>query len=129
MQIVASHDSVLVRHEGARVLVLKDGRSLLDLPWQAALDLAKALQAQGKRAEEIDKAQAIIADQAIVTRLGFRFGLTAHPTLLREAAKEAAWNRDLRRAIPNHRAQGIASQTVVGAPRLIRSQPTKEADR
>lgn len=128
MQILASQESLRVRHEGARVLVLKDGRSLLDLPWQAALDLSKALQAQGKRAEEIDKAQAIIADQAIVTRLGFRFGLTSHPALLRAATKEAAWNRNLRRAIPSHRAHGIASQTVVGSPRVL-LQSTKEADR
>lgn len=119
MDVMANQESVRVRHEGTRVLVLKNSRALLDLPWQAALDLAKALHAQGKRAEEIDRAQAIIADQAILTRLGFRFGLTSHPALLRDAAKEAAWNRTLRRFIPSGKAGGIASQTVVGAPAVI----------
>lgn len=131
MELLATQDAVRVRQEGTRVLVLKDGRALLDLPWQAALDLAKALHAQGKRAEEIDRAQAIIADQAIVTRLGLRFGLTNHPLLLREAGKEAAWNSQLRRYIPSAKAMGIASQTIVGAPSLIQDPPrcaaTKEA--
>ena len=128
MDLIATQESVRVRHEGTRVLVLRQGRALLDLPWQAALDLAKALQAQGKRAEEIDRAQAIIADQAILTRLGFRFGLTSHPGLLREAGKEAAWNRRLRRYIPPSKARGIASQQIVGAPTLIH-HPPKEAPR
>ena len=112
--------SVRVRQDGQRVLVIRDGRAILDLPWDAALDLARALQAQARRAEELAKAPAIIHDQAILTRMGFRFGLTSHPMLLREATKEAAWNRDLRRYIPPSRAHGIASQTVVGTPSIIR---------
>lgn len=129
MEILTTQATVRVRHEGTRVLVLQHGRALLDLPWQAALALAQALRAQGKRAEEIDRAQAIIADQAIVTRLGLRFGLTSHPLLLRSAAHEAAWNRDLRRYIPGGKARGIASQELVGAPTLISHPPapaTKE---
>jgi hypothetical protein len=128
MELIATQESVRVRHEGRRVVVLQQGRALLDLPWQAALDLAKALQAQGKRAEEIDRAQAIIADQAIITRLGFRFGLTSHPALLREATQEAAWNRNLRRYIPPSRAMGIASQQIVGAPALIQHRPKPEEE-
>ena len=124
MDMLARHDAVRVRQEGTRVLLLKDGRALLDLPWQAALDLARALHAQGKRAEEIDCAQAIIQDQAILTRLGFRFGLTSHPQLLREATHAAAWHRDLRRYIPASRARGITSQEVVGAPTVIHQPPT-----
>ena len=119
MELIATQESVRVRHEGTRVLVLQHGRTLLDLPWKTALDLAKALYVQGKRAEEIDRAQAIIRDQAIVTRLGFRFGLTSHPALLREATNEAAWNRDLRRYIPASKARGIASQQVVGSPSIL----------
>ncbi len=126
-EILPKQEAVRIRHEGMRVQVLKDGRVLLELPWQAALDLAKALHAQGKRAEEIDRAQAIIHDQAIVTRLGLRFGLTSHPLLLREAGKEAAWNRNLRRYIPSGRAYGIASQEMVGAPIIIQHPPAPAA--
>jgi hypothetical protein len=125
MEILPAIQEVRIRQEGTRVLVIKDGRTLLDLPWQAALDLAKALQAKGKRAEEIDRAPAIIADQAIITRLGLRFGLTSHPAMLREAAKEAAWNSHLRRCIPSAKAGGIASQSIVPAPIVI--QHKKEA--
>src|SRR5687768_10803239 len=103
MTLLSHQEAVRVRQEGTRVLLLKDGRCVLDLPWQAALELAQALQAQGKRAEEIACAPAIIHDQAILTRLGFRFGLTSHPALLREAGKEAAWNSRLRRYIPPRR--------------------------
>lgn len=129
MELIATQEAVRVRQEGARVLVLRQGRALLDLPWQAALDLAKALHAQGKRAEEIDRAQAIIADQAIVTRLGFRFGLTSHPVLLKEATKAAAWDRTLRRYIPPSKAWGITSQQVVGSPRVLTHPPTREGGR
>lgn len=128
MELLTPQASVQIRQAGTRVLVLQHGRTLLDLPWQAALDLAKALHAQAKRAEEIERAPAIIADQAIITRLGLRFGLTNHRGLLREAVKEAAWNRDLRRYIPPAKAMGIASQSVVGAPQLIQ-HPTKGVPR
>jgi len=127
MELLAQQQAVRVRHEGTRVLVIKDGRALLDLPWQAALDLSKALHAQGKRAEEIDRAKAIIADQAIITRLGLRFGITSHPLLLREAGKDAAWDSKLRRYIPAAKAMGIASQTIVGAPQLIQYPPVPAA--
>lgn len=122
-------DALTIRQDGTRVMLLHQGRCLCSMPWQAALDLAHAIRMQARRAEELDRAPAIIHDQAIVTRLGLRFGLTAHPTLLREACKEAAWNRDLRRYIPSGKARGLDRQSVVGAPRLIQTPPmkTKEA--
>jgi len=117
--------SVDVRQEGTRVLVLEGGRLVLELPWEAALTLARALQVQGKRAEEEAKALEIVADQAILTRLGAPIGLTSRPDLLREAAREAAWDSRLRRYIPPGRARGIGSGEVVGAPRVIRHKARK----
>lgn len=121
-----SMQAVQIRQEGSRVLVIKGGRAVLDLPYQAALDLAKALHGKARQADEWANAQAVIADQAIVTRLGLRFGLTSNPMLLKEAVHAAAWSRDLRRYIPSSKALGIASQTVIGAPSLI-SHPRRTA--
>lgn len=112
--------TVDVRREGNRVLVIENGQAILDLPWDAALELARALHVQGKRAEEEVKALDIIADQAILTRLGVPVGLTSRADMLREACEEAAWNSDLRRYIPSGRAGGITSGAVFGAPTIIR---------
>lgn len=117
-----SMHAVQIRQEGSRVLVISGGRAVLDLPYQAALDLAKALHGKARQADEWAHAKAVIADQAIVTRLGLRFGLTSHPVLLKEAVHQAAWSRDLRRYIPSSKALGIASQVVVGAPSLVSHQ-------
>lgn len=107
---------VVVRQEGDRVLLLHNGRLLFSLPWVAALDLARALHVQGKRAEEEANAIQIVYDQAILTRAGFPIGLSNRPDILAEAAKEAAWNRDLRRYMRGPMAAGIANQTVFGTP-------------
>lgn len=119
----AQFRTVTVRQEGARVLLLENGRAIADLPWEAALALSKALHIQGKKAEEIANADRIVMDQAILTRIGVPFGLTSHPALLKEATREAAFNSDLRRYIPPKRAGGLASQAVFGAPSVIRHDP------
>lgn len=116
---------VTVRQEGERVLLLHNGALLFSLPWQAALDLARALHAQGKRAEEEANAVRIIYDQAILTRVGFPIGLSNRRDILAEAAKEAAWNHDLRRYIRGDRAIGIANQTVFGTPTITAHTPSE----
>lgn len=117
---------VVVRQEGDRVLLLHNGTLLFSLPWQAALELGRALHVQGKKAEEEANAVRIVYDQAILTRVGFPVGLSNRPDILAEAAKEAAWNRDLRRYIRGDRAMGIANQTVFGTPTISVSPPKKE---
>ena len=121
--LLAKITSVDVRREGTRVLVLHNGRLLFDLEYDAALALAKALHIQGKKAEEEVHALDIIADQAILTRLGVPVGLTSRPDMLKKACNEAAWNSDLRRRIPPARAGGIASQAVFGTPTIIAQHP------
>ena len=123
MILSAQFSQVAVRDEGNRVLVIRDGKAILDLPWDAALALSKALRVKALQAEETDKAESIVFDQAILTRLGVPFGLTNNATILKEATKEAAWNSDLRRYIRGKRAGGLESQAVVGTPNIIRMSP------
>ncbi len=117
---------VSVRHDGTRVVLLERGKVIIELPWDAALDLSKAIHIQAKKAEEIAKAAKIIDDQAFLTRLGVPIGLTSNPAIKKEAAKEAAWNKALRKAIPPAKAGGIKSQAVFGTPRLIQKRPKKK---
>ena len=114
---------VTIRQEGERVLIIKNGIAIMDLPWDAAFTLAKAITTQAKKAEEIAKALDIISDQAILTRVGFPIGLTRNPKIMKEAMKEAAWNTQLRRYIPPSRAHGIASGEVFGTPNIIQHPP------
>lgn len=119
----AQFSQVAVRDEGSRVLVIQNGKAILDLPWDAALALSKALRIKALQAEETDKADGLIFDQAILTRLGVPFGLTNNGAILKEATREAAWNSDLRRYIRGKRAGGLESQAVVGTPNVIRMNP------
>jgi len=108
-----------IRHEGTTVILIYNGVTVCQLPWQAGLDLAKALQAQSKKAEEIAKAEQLIFDQALLMRSGAPFGLTNHPQIQAEASKEAQWNSELRRRLPG----GVKAKGVVGSPALIRHIP------
>lgn len=112
---------IQLKQDGSQVLMLVDGALIASVPWQAALEVSQALRSVGKLAEEHASAQSIIMDQAILTRAGWPFmGLTAHPTLLAEAAKEAAWSSDLRRYLPG----GIKSQEHLPPPRIVQSRPS-----
>jgi hypothetical protein len=121
MSDLARIRSLTVRRDGPRILLLSEGLALADLPWEAALELAHALRAQAKRAEEIACREQVVYDQAILNRLGIKLGLVVDPRLQQEAMHEAAWNSDLRRYLPG----GIRSQEVVGMPTLIRHRPPK----
>lgn len=118
--------SITVRQEGDRVLLIQNGQTVFNVPYDAALAIAKALRIKAKQAEEIARAEAIIYDQAILTRIGMPFGLTSHPYLQKEAMKEAAWNSNLRRYIPPSKAGGIASQAVFGTPTIINHGEMKD---
>lgn len=115
---------ITTRQDGPHVLLLVDGRLVAEMPWNAALDVSRAIHVKAKAAEEIAKAAGIIYDHAILMRHGFRFGLTSHPLLQGEAAKQAAWNRNLRRYIPG----GVRSEEMVGTPSLILHPPQKKED-
>lgn len=117
---------VTVRQEGTHVLVIREGRAVFEMPWDAALALANAIYTQAKRAEELAKAAEIAGDQAILLRLGVPLGLSGRSDIHQEAQKVAAWDSGLRRAIPLRRAKGVGgvrSAEVVGTPRVIRHKP------
>lgn len=117
-----SIESVSIRQEGDRVLLIQNGRLVLDLPWQAALDVGRGICAKARLSEEHAKADSVITDQAILIRAGFPLGLTRQPHMIREAIKTANNDRKLRRYIPN----GIRSQAVVGNPTLIQKGPAHD---
>lgn len=109
---------ITLKQEGANVLLIVDGKLVSIMPWQAAEQVSKALLAQARKAEEIDKAENIIHDNAILTRAGFPMGLSNHPLIIEETKKEAAHNRDLRRYIPK-----IGTMEVVHCPSVKQATP------
>lgn len=109
-----------VRVEGRDVVVLEAGQAVLILPWDAALTLANAIRVQARRIEERVKAGRIVNDQALLMRVGIPLGLSSNPEIMNEAAKEAAWSTELRRAIPS-----IKSAEKFGVPTLRQGEPKK----
>lgn len=103
-----------VRQNGQRVQLVIDGR-VTEMPWQAALDIARALLAKARLAEAEAAADRIIADSALLHRAGAPFGLAPTPRHLRAAVQAAAWDRSLRRYLPG----GVRSAAVVGAPAIL----------
>jgi hypothetical protein len=108
--------TISVERDGNNVLVAAQGKTFLLAPCAAAIEIAGAIKQQARRLEEIECAERIAYDQAILQRSGRPFGLTNHPKIQDEAGKEAAWNSDLRRYIP----AGRLRQTQVGTPRVTR---------
>lgn len=111
--------AVDIRQDGERVIVIENGRTILDLPYDAAQQLARALMTKALKAEEIAKAAGIVEDSAILMRSGAPFSLTDHPVLLDQARVEAAWNTKLRKAMPG----GVKSRAVLGLPKIIKHAP------
>lgn len=108
-------NAVDIKSEGTKVHLLYNGRLVFSVPWDAALKIAAGLYAKAKQAEEIAKAEQIIADQAILTRAGFGIGLTNNRYMQKQALNEAAWNSDLRRYIP----ASIKTKERLGTPSII----------
>ena len=112
---------VAVRRDGIDVVLIVNGRRVVELPWDAALLIAKGITIQARRVEEQLKHSAIAFDQAILMRKGLPIGLTSNPHILKEAKSEALYNPKLRKYIPL--AGNIGSQEIVGAPTIIKHKP------
>ena len=112
--------AAVVRQEGNRVLLFFEGR-MADLPWQAAIQLGRALMAQGRAAEEWEKHEQVARDDAILLRagLGGMLGLSHNPHVRKEAEQLAVHDRDLRRYMPG----GVKSEEHVGTPIVIQHPP------
>jgi len=115
MSLIHMPTTVHVRQEGVRVVVIKNGRTIFEMPHDAALALAKAIWTQAKLAEEFANADDIVLDQALLTRLGVPIGLSDNRDIRAAADREAAWNSDLRRYAPG----GVRSRERVGVPSII----------
>ena len=105
--------------EAGRIALLFDGRVIQGMdaiPRQAAEQIARVLLAQCRMIENNEHPEKTIADQAILHRAGIPIGLTNNLKILNEAHKEAQWNRNLRRYMPN--APGIKSSELVGIPTI-----------
>lgn len=94
---------ITVRWEGERVIVIRNGQLVHDVHYQAALEIAQAMIAQARKAEEWAKKDQIVIDQAIITRAGLTLPVATHPKIRAEAMKESRWNGMLRRFMPRAR--------------------------
>lgn len=105
---------VRIRQEGTYVLVIVDGKTVINAPYNVALDIFREGIAASKRAEELAHVEGIVHDQAILIRAGAPFGLTNNTAMLREAVTEAGHNPVIRRHMPG----GIKSKELVGTPEV-----------
>lgn len=127
MNFVKKIQSADIQLVGDRVIVFVDGQLKLNLPYEAAEVVARAMLYHVRNAEESDPkiAPKIAFDQAILLRSGAPFGLSSDPKIVNEARKEAVWNSELRKYMPSG---NIASRGEFGRPGVIGTSgiPTNE---
>ena len=109
--------AVTVRQEGTNVVVIREGRAVFDMPWDAALQLARAIFSQAKRAEELASAERIAEDQAVLLRLGVPVGLSSRRDIQEEAQKRAALKE-----------QAVAAHTVLDRRQAVEAARRKLAE-
>lgn len=81
-----------------RVVLLIDGHYLCDMPWQSVDEYINVLKGAARLAENAEKAEKQVLDQAILLRAGMPVGLSQNKKVFDEAKKEAVHNRELRRS-------------------------------
>ena len=111
-----------IRQEGSNVLLFVNGKVVVNLPWDAWLELSREIIAKARQAEQIAKADKVIKDQALLQRYGFPIGVTNNKDMQKEAMNEAAWGSELRRYKPG----GLPSQEIVGVPSVYHLPTPKE---
>ena len=111
---------IVIRQEGAHVLLNFDDKFFVQLEAAAARELWAQLSGQIALAEEYEQAERIIRDSAILLRAGAPIALSSNPKIVDAAKQSAAWDSDLRRYMP---MKGITSQESFGTPRIIQTGP------
>jgi hypothetical protein len=111
--------ATLVAADGA--VVLNFGSDFVQCDRAIAGEIARHLVAAKLRLEELEQAERIAMDSAILLRAGSHFGLSNDPRILGMAKTEAVHNRDLRRFM----AGGVKSKEAFGTPTII-VHPPKE---
>lgn len=104
---------------GAGMPTVQFGRDFVTLEKRVALDVVVALIKGKLRLEELEQAERIARDSAILLRAGANFGLSNDPRILDAAKNAAAWDSELRRCMPG----GVKSEEAFGTPALIRHAP------
>jgi hypothetical protein len=112
-------DNIRIRQEGTSVQLLKDGKLLVEMPWDAALEVARVIQHVAHRAEELAKHTEVALDHAILLRAGVPIGLAVDPRVVEEAEQMAQYDRDLRRYMPG----GVKSKERFGVPTVTQHPP------
>ena len=112
-------NKVRLRQEYTQVLVIDctTGKTILDLPYQAAILLGRGLIELGKKAEQAAAADHVVFDQAFALRAALPFGFSTDPKVKDEARKEAGHNRELRKMIPHtpdERRDDVEPPVIVG---------------
>lgn len=99
-------------------VVVRVGRDYVSMDKQYAVQISRGLVRGKLRLEELEQAERIALDSAIMLRAGSNFALSNDPRIIDMAKVEAEHNRDLRRAM-----KGIKSTEAFGTPALIRRPP------
>ena len=114
--------TIRVIPDNNRVVILEEGKTILNVPWMTADLIGKSMQKQARKAEENEKALNIVGDQAFLMRAGIPLGLSNRRDIQKEAVKEALYNKKLRRIMPN-KMGNIESKESFGTPSLIQKKP------
>jgi len=116
-------EAIRIGAEGDKVIIAIKGRPALEIPWQHADQLWRAIRQKTIHAREHAQAAIIVADQATLLAAGVPVGLTGNPVLQREARKEAA--HLLRPGFLNTKrtVEGIPSAAVVAQPTITVRPP------
>lgn len=108
-----------------RVLVESRGVVIGDFQPAIILELGNAMIGKARLAEEHAKAARVIADQALMMRLGGGVSLSGNPDINAEAWKEAENDPELRKNIPTPRS--IKSKEKFGYP-IVRKDGPRSAE-
>ena len=111
---------VRIQQDGPLVVLIIDGRATA-MPWDQALELAKGLTIQARKAEALHPKviEQTIQDGAVAFRAGLPFGLTDNPDIQKEIVKEAVNSRELRRS----NMPGVKSEEILGTPKIVQLRP------
>lgn len=97
--------SIRLLQDGSDVLLIVNGVCVAQIPWEAAITIGKNMVGVAKTAEEFAHKDSIIADQALLTRVGAGFGLTNNVKLQEEAKQMAAWDKKMRTIPADYRGK------------------------
>lgn len=111
--------AALIGSDGAVTFQL--GRNFISLEHAAAVDVVRFLTKGRLAVEELEQAERIARDTAILYRSGAPLGLSNRLDIKQEAMKQAHWDSELRRYMPG----GVRSEEAVGTPAIIQHPPIR----